>query len=227
MIETCHKKVDFTCIEHDVGLHLTIAHARWLRGSVACRIRRPEFHQHGGEGIIYRHPLIRYDVSTGHAEIAGLAEGALLLRSIPAFDAFELGRDRLRVRQRSIRTERVTIGPSADLITYVFHTPYLALNQENFQNWEGSNEVERKRLLSRIVVGTQLSLCKAIGLHVAERFRPKWTFALAASRRSNLVSSCWASWLVTTNFQLPGRWGIGKSSSRGFGTLTVRENQNG
>jgi len=28
---------------------------------------------------------------------------------------------------------------------------------------------------------------------------------------------------LRTNFQLPERWGIGKSSSRGFGTLIVQE----
>ena len=80
-----------------------------------------------------------------------------------------LGERRLRVRERSVHTGRVTIGPTADPITYVFQTPYLALNQDNFQDWEASNEVERKRLLSRIVVGNLLSLSKTIGLHVAER----------------------------------------------------------
>ena len=224
MVETCNKKVDFTCIQHDLGLRLTMTHARWLRGCVAHRIRRPEFHQHGGDGIIYRHPLIRYDVSRGRAEIAGLAEGALLLRSIPAFDAFELGKDWLRVRERSVHTGRVTIGPTADLMTYVFQTPYLALNQDNFQNWEGGNEVERKRLLSRIVVGNLLSLSKAIGLHVAERLRAEVDLRPCGFQTLKPgIELLGFLGSLRTNFQLPERWGIGKSSSRGFGTLIVQE----
>ncbi len=223
MIETCNKIVEFTRIQHDVGVQLTITHARWLRGSVARRIRRPEFHQHGGDGVIYRHPLIRYDVSRGCAEIAGLAEGALLLRSIPAFDEFELGKDRLRVRERSVHTVRVTIGPTADLMTYVFQTPYLALNQDNFQDWEASNEMARKRLLSRIVVGNLLSLSKTIGLHVAERLRAEVDLHPCGFQTLKPgVDLLGFHGSLRTNFQLPDRWGIGKSSSRGFGTLIVQ-----
>ena len=224
MIETTNRVVDYTIVQHDLGFRLTMTHARWLRGAVVHQVRRPEFHQHGGDGIIYRHPLIRYDVSRGHAEIAGLVEGALLLRSIPAFDTFELGSETVRVRERRVYTGRVTIGPTADPITYVFQTPYLALNQHNYQDWETSNEVVRKRLLSRIAVGNLLSLSKTIGLHVAERLHADvdlhpcgfHTLKPGVELLGFLGS-------IRVNFQLPERWGIGKSSARGFGTLIVQE----
>ena len=75
MIGVVNKTIDFTCIQHDVGVRLTQSHARWLRGAVIRRAGRPEFHQHNDEGLIYRHPLIRYDVSRGAAEIAVSAKG--------------------------------------------------------------------------------------------------------------------------------------------------------
>ena len=59
------KTIDFMSIQHDLGVRLTMSHARWLRGAVIRRANRPEFHQHDDDGVIYRHPLIRYDVSTG------------------------------------------------------------------------------------------------------------------------------------------------------------------
>jgi hypothetical protein len=169
LTDTVSKLVDFTTLRHDLGIRLTMAHARWLRGAVIRRANRPEFHQHGDDGLIHQQPLIRYDVSTGFAELAGIAEGALLLRSMPAFDAFTLGREAVRVRQRDVDSGRVEIGPAAEPIRYRFLTPYLGLNQENHRQWERSAGKERQRLLERVVIGNMLSLSKSIGLHVTER----------------------------------------------------------
>ena len=52
---------------------------------------RPEFHHHAERGIVYQHPLIRYDVSGNQAMILGLAEGAFLLRSLPALENVAFG----------------------------------------------------------------------------------------------------------------------------------------
>ncbi len=74
------------------------------------------------------------------------------------------------------------------------------------------------------MIGNLLSLSKAIGLHVSERLHAevdlepcgmqtlKPGLALLGFRGS-----------VRINFRLPTRWGIGKSSARGFGTLVVQE----
>jgi hypothetical protein len=201
-----------------------MSHARWLRGAVIQRAKRPEFHQHDDEGVIYRHPLIRYDVSMGFAELAGLAEGALLLRALPAFEAFSLGRETVRVRQRTLEMGRVEIGPTPDSIAYAFQTPYLALNQENYYEWERGSDPERRRLLARIVVGNMLSLSKAIGLHVSERLRAEVNLEPCGLQTLKPgVELLGFRGSIRINFRLPTRWGIGKSSARGFGTLVVQE----
>lgn len=224
MIDTASKLVDFTAIRHDLGIRLTMAHARWLRGAVVRRANRPEFHQHGEDGLIHQQPLIRYDVSTGLAELAGIAEGALLLRALPAFDAFTLGRETVSVRRRDVDTGRVEIGPTAEPIRYRFLTPYLGLNQENHRQWERSASMERRRLLERVVIGNMLSLSKSIGLHVSERLnaevdlRPCGLQILKPG-----VELLGFEGSIRINFRLPLRWGIGKSSARGFGTLIAQE----
>ena len=143
---------------------------------------------------------------------------------MPALEAFSLGGETLRVRQRDVEVTRVEIGPTTDPIHYSFQTPYLGLNQQNHHDWERSSDPERRCLLSRIVIGNLLSLSKAIGLHVSERLHAevdlepcgmqtlKPGLALLGFRGS-----------VRINFRLPTRWGIGKSSARGFGTLVVQE----
>src|SRR5207245_1907228 len=107
---------------------------------------------------IYHHPLIRYDVSTGDAVIAGLAEGAMLLRCLPSFDEFALGGALHRVLECRIETRRVEIGSTQMPIAYDVRTPYLALNQENHQAWVRSASADRRALLARVVVGNLLSL---------------------------------------------------------------------
>ena len=69
-----------------------------------------------------------------------------------------------------------------------------------------------------------LSLSKTIGLHVSERLHAEADLepcGLQTLKPS--VELLGFRGLVRINFRLPTRWGIGKSSARGFGTLIVQE----
>jgi hypothetical protein len=191
---------------------------------VASKVARPEFHQHAGDHLVYRHPLVRYDVSTGEAIVAGLAEGSVLLRSLPAPEEFLLGHERHCVLEHRSETSRVDIGPASEPIGYEFRTPYLALNQENHRVWGHASRADRQRLLERVVVGNLLSLAKGIGLHVEGRLNAAvalepdgWHELKPGLRLLGFRGS------LRVNFTLPDLWGIGKSSARGFGTLTRAE----
>ena len=197
-------------------------------GAMAKRGSRAEFHQHDGDRVIYHHPLVRYDVSTGEAAVAGLAEGALLLRSLPAFDAFALGGEEHRVLDRRVESKRVEIGPTRDPIIYTFRAPYLALNQENHRVWAGSGAPGQVALLGRVIVGNLLSLSKAIGLHVEERLRAEvhlepdgWHDLKPGVRLLGFRGT------IRVNYRIPDLWGIGKSSARGFGTLSREREDHG
>lgn len=224
MVNVLERIVDFTIIRHDLGIPLSMAHARWLRGAVTRRVNRPEFHHHGDDGLLHQQPLIRYDVSTGFAELAGIAEGALLLRALPPFDSFSLGRETVAIRHREIESGRVEIGPAAVPIRYRFLTPYLGLNQENHRRWERSSALDRRGILERVVVGNFLSLSKSIGLHVVERLHAEVDLSPCGLQVLKPgVELLGFSGSIQINFRLPMRWGIGKSSARGFGTLVAQE----
>jgi Cas6b C-terminal domain/Cas6b N-terminal domain len=218
------RQIDRTSVGYELDGGLDLRHARWLRGAVAARAGRSEFHHHAAEGAIYRHPLIRYDVSTGRAVITGLGDGALLLGGMPTFETFQLGPIRHIVLSRSLERDRVPIGPTIDPIEYQFRSPYLALNQENHALWERGKGVERRELLERVVVGNLLSISKAVGHHVEERlraevaFEPDGWYELKPGVR---LLGFWGTFRV--NFTLPDGWGLGKSSARGFGTLIRNE----
>jgi hypothetical protein len=215
------KSIETASDEYTLNLPLRMEHARWLRGVVASKVDRTELHHHCSHGIVYQHPLVRFDISTGNALVSGLDAGALLLRSTPPFLEFTFGRETYPVLAHQRRSARVDIGPTAEQHGYMLKTPYLALNQENHVRWNRGSKTDRERLLERIVVGNLLSLSKAIGLNVEERLcsdvhlePDDWHEIKPGVRLLGFRGS------FRVNFQLPDLWGIGKSSARGFGTLT-------
>ncbi len=223
MLQTSAKLVEYTAIRYKFGHELNQDHARWFRGAIGKLMGRPEFHHHAGAGLVYQHPLIRYHVQGSEATIAGLAEGAFLLRSIPERESFWLGTDERRVLDRTVEVGRQAVGPCPEPIIYSFQAPYLALNQANYEAWQRSDSFSARHLLQRVVVGNLLSLAKAIRLDVSERLhaevdlRPdQWEEMKPGVRLLGFRGA------IQVNFTLPDRWGIGKSSARGFGTL-IRE----
>ncbi len=218
------RTLEYTWVRHVLAARLEHHHARWLRGAVASRMSRLEFHHHQGDSLLYSHPLIRYHVTPDSAVVAGLAEGALLLRGMPRFDDLTLGRETHPVIDHVTETNRVEVGPTAEPIEYLMRSPYLALNQENHQVWERGGTFDRRRLLERVVVGNLLSLSKAVGLHVDHRLFAEvdlepdgWHDLKPGVRLLGFHGS------LRVNYALPDGWGIGKSSARGFGTLTRKE----
>ena len=218
------KLVEHTTVRLTLDRELDLRHARWLRGAIGTIIDRPEFHHHFPQGLLYQHPMIRYFVHGDRAIIAGLAEGAFLLRGLPAFERLRLGAEEYCVLNQSAEASRCVLGPTAEPIVYHFQSPYLALNQENYPIWENGDPFARRRLLKRVVVGNLLSLAKAISLSVSERLhaevdlQPDGWHELKPDLQ--LLGFRGA---VRVNFDLPEAWGIGKSSARGFGTLTRAE----
>lgn len=64
---------------------------RAVRGFFANLYRnRPEFHNHFGENLVYRHPLIQYKVFGGSALVVGLKGGAYLLKAVPEIEHLEI-----------------------------------------------------------------------------------------------------------------------------------------
>lgn len=215
------KPIEMTVVRHAVAASLDVTHARWLRGAFANRFDRPEFHQHLEEGLLYRHPLIRYDVSTGDAVVAGLDAGAVLLRGVPPFTEIRLGRETHQVLNCQCAMMRVELGPTSSPTEYVFGSPYLALNQDNHATWERNSETDRQRLLERVVIGNLLSLSKAVGLHIEERLAAEVDLEPDGWHEIKPgVSLLGFRGKIRVNYLIPDLWGIGKSSARGFGTLS-------
>ena len=215
-------KLEMTTLRLTCERPLSTDDARLLRGFFGHRYRsRPEFHHHGPEGLIYRHPLIQYKVIGGIGRIMGVAAGSFLLQALDPPRILSLDSESVEVLEIQRTTDATHFGPCREFVRYRFLTPWLALNEKNYQMYRQiEGQKQRRKLLGKVLIGNLLSLCKSVEVTVEERLcaqvdmndtekvEIKKGVALIGVRGS-----------FSVNFLLPEMWGIGKQSARGFGTV--------
>ena len=115
-----------------------------------------------------------------------------------------------------LRKER--IGDTAESRMYRFVSPWFALNQDNYRIYQASNPSERVELLNRILIGNLLSFAKGMGMTVESRLTVSTDLHSARTGFKNEHIVVFYG-TFSVNYELPSCAGIGKSISRGFGTL--------
>ncbi|MBF0538992.1 MAG: hypothetical protein HQL03_12160 [Nitrospirae bacterium] len=201
---------------------LGLSDGRAIRGFWGNRYKnRPEFHGHKGNECVYRHPLIQYKVFGGSALVIGLKEGAYLLRAVDDLDFIEIYHEICPVIKSNMSTQHIQFGTSDAMVDYAFMTPWLGLNEENYKRYLTlkRNGLPSSELLERILIGNILSMSKAVGYVVSEELMVKATLQEGETIRVKTgveLMSFIGGFQV--NFLMPDLWGIGKFSSRGYGT---------
>lgn len=218
---------DYTKVTVLTDPPLSFADSPKLRGFFAREYtNRPEFHQHSGDGkLVYEHPLIQYKVIGGAGILTGLDSGALLLKSLEVPEFLTIGGRQVRVLSASMDASGVCLAADTDLHSYAFVSPWVALNQENFRKYRGLQDPSKGvELLERILVGNLLSLSKSVGHHVETRLEVELHLQDEEIVRTKGFSSLGFTGSFRSNFPIPPLWGIGKMSSRGFGSVQTRRN---
>lgn len=180
------------------------------------------FHQHNEDGtLVYNYPRIQFKILNRQAMLIGLDEGSDLLSKLwLEVDQARLGSEILPVQESTIKKRRVEIGESKSMVAYRFLSPWLALNQKNACLYRTiSKNIERFRLLERIIVGNCLSFAKSFHHTVSLRLEADCSKLRPVSCRLKGITMQGFMGLFFVNFLFPDRVGIGKSVSRGFGTL--------
>jgi len=184
--------------------------------------QRPEFHGHRGDELVYKHPLIQYKVFGGTPLVVGLKEGAYLLKALPVLDHLEIYHRKYAIIKQNTVSDVISFGLSENMIRYFFSTPWIGLNEENYQKYVRlkSKPADIKALINRILAGNLLSMSKSLGYVVGDRIQVSSTL-----EESSIVELKDGVGLTAfkgefeTNFLIPDFWGIGKFSSRGYGTV--------
>lgn len=195
-------------------------YAEKLRGYVGNEFSQyPILHHHAKEKYIYSYPLVQYKILEGTPIIIGIEEGAETLRNVyREIDQLTLGTNTYKIIEKQILEKEQEFGLTEDMQQYKFLTPWLALNEKNYENYKKLNERNRIMLLHKVLIGNLLSISKSLEYIVLDEVKVK-TNVEPVKTMSKAIPLIGFTGTFTVNFHIPDFLGIGKSVSRGFGTV--------
>lgn len=178
-------------------------------------------HHHLGKNkFLYQYPRIQYKTINQTKMVLGLAEGLYVLQSIyNQYDKIVLDGHSYQIFSKEIILKEEDFGISSDgIIKYRFFSPWFALNEENYHRYKNYNYSERTKQLSSILIQNIMAMAKTFQYFVDERIEVKVSLKETTIKfKGKEVIGFLGNFQV--NFYLPDYIGLGKSVSRGFGTI--------
>jgi hypothetical protein len=182
-------------------------------------------HNHDPETgkTIYRYPLVQFKVIESMPVIIAITDDAVSIFSkiIEKMDKIIIQDIVLPVYEKNIQIENVSFGYTSEQIVYAFVSPWIGLNQNNYNSYMRSDLPEKRfDLLTRIITGNMLSMSKYLNYHLeqAQRIHTKIDLheTSVTLKGKKMIGF---NGLFKTNFIIPDYLGLGKSVSRGFGCV--------
>jgi len=181
------------------------------------------FHQHRAGSFIYKYPLVQYKIINQIPMIVALQEGINDVTSLfGELKAIRLGNKKYEIVEKSLEVKNCVIhGTDHDsFVAYEFITSWFALNQRNFKTYiKLKAKYRQDEFLSRILIGNILSLSKSLGFRVKTKLRCVLNVSPSKSLLKGDKKLLTFKGVFEVNFILPNFIGLGKSVSRGFGTI--------
>lgn len=182
-------------------------------------------HQHKGNKFIYQYPLVQYKIINNVPIVLSIKEGVDVLKNIyNKYNSIKLNGYVYEIIEKVINIKREDFGIRNVNLTYSFITAWLALNEKNYGKYRKlGNWAKKKEFLGNILIGNIISMSKSLGYTVPEPI--KANINRVKEVRITLKGTPMLGFLGTfsVNFEIPDYWGIGKSVSRGFGTVVRTE----
>lgn len=170
---------------------------------------------------------MQYKVVNEKPFVLGINEGAEILRQIyEEIDYLTIGNANYKITHKRLILTDGEFATAPHPVSYTFLTPWLALNEENYEKYQrlGSEE-KRRELLKKVLVGNILSIAKSLGYTVEEKIQAEIKRIREAPTSLKGVPMLGFLGEFAVNFEIPDYWGLGKSVSRGFGTIIKRDNR--
>ncbi|MDW7732697.1 MAG: CRISPR-associated endonuclease Cas6, partial [Methanolobus sp.] len=133
-------------------------------------------------------------------------------------DKINLNGNEYEIVERGITYKKEDFGISEKLVKYDFVTPWFALNQRNHRKYLSSDRDQQVELLRKNLVGNMLSMSKSLDYQVPDKIKCHTELQERSSSLKGNEILAFKGFFVT-NFQIPDYLGLGKSVSRGFGTV--------
>lgn len=181
-------------------------------------------HNHDNETLRYTYPRVQYKIIDNIAVIIGLAEGSEALKPLAQLDRIIIGHDNIQIEDFQIIEDQCRIGILNNQLPYSFLTPWLALNKKNYEKYQKLGTwAKKKELLEKILLGNIISMSKSLGYTVPEPIKANIINLKEVQTKLKGIPMLGFLGTFSVNFEIPDYWGIGKSVSRGFGTIKKLE----
>jgi len=172
--------------------------------------------------LIYRYPLIQFKLINKIPAIVAITDQAVNIFSeiFMKLDKIVIEYTVIPVFEKDLKIEEVVFGYSDEIFMYEFVSPWIGLNQKNFKKYNEAGGNEKNRILKRAMAGNILSMAKHLDCWLSRDQKIKIDHKLKEVKVHLKGKSMTAfNGIFKTNFCLPDYLGIGKSVSRGFGTV--------
>lgn len=181
------------------------------------------FHDHIGDKLRYRYPLVQYREFGGYASLFCLGDGVVAVESLlcaASSAEVRIGRreEKLLVDSETRRTDELVL--SDEVQEYNIHR-YLPLNQENYAKYKATDSiVDRYQMIEKCLVGNILSFAKSMGMFFEQQIKVKiLDVANTHEYTYKKVRMLGFDLRFKTNVVLPRYIALGKGVSIGFGEI--------
>lgn len=169
----------------------------------------------------YQYPLVQYKVFNRVPTLVGMGEGArLLIQLFLQIKELNINEQLYQLKSKNLESFEVMIGHSDSLHVYKFETLWMGLNQQNFFKYQKQSSEEKTKFLQKVLTGNILSFFKGVGLRLTAE-QKIMTLLQVQEKQTKFKDTTMLAFqgTFTTNTLLPEDIGLGKSVSRGFGSI--------
>lgn len=182
----------------------------------------PYVHHHNTDGsLIYQYPKLQYKVINQSFLLIGFLEGEEIIKKIfIELEQFNIEGKWQLIIEKKFEVTKSDFGIAERSNIYRFLTPWLALNEKNYEQYQKLGTwAKRKALLEKIIIGNLISIAKSLGYTVSHMICPDIIKTKEVAVKLKGIPMIGFMGEFAVNFDIPDYWGIGKSVSRGFGTV--------
>ena len=165
-----------------------------------------------------KYPLVQYKVIRGAPLIVAVNEGCDILWE--TFDKLEEINEisPWKITEKRVIEKKAELGPTEDKIRYRFLTPWLTLKEAEIGKDIKTDSDLRNSALATILESNFLAVARNFGVPVDSNIditlNTKDEYII---QRDTEIAGFFGSFYI--NFQIPQFLGLGKSVTRGFGTI--------
>lgn len=179
-----------------------------------------ELHNHNTDQFVYSYPMVQYKFIGDDPLLIGINEGTDILKGIfDKFDTININGKDYEIIERTMKLRKEEFGLSSKIYFYEFLHPWFALSQRNYEKFKlAKNNGDKAEILRSILKGNLLSMSKSLGYNVPGQIKCDVDLLPTKSKYKDTgITSFDGGFMV--NFCIPDYLGIGKSVSKGFGTV--------